>query len=82
MNPIGVTSMGYARPSTAAHPPLFGRMKAAGTDCRDLGHRRQQRRSRSSTSHRRRTLMKTAGSPADRCDEPTPDAAQSFASTC
>ena len=40
MNPIGVISMSYARPFTAAHFPLFARMKAAGMDCRDLTARR------------------------------------------
>jgi len=32
MNAIGVISMSYARPFTAAHFPLFARMKAAGMD--------------------------------------------------
>ena len=40
MNPIGVISMGYARPFTAAHLPLFARMKATEMDCRDLTARR------------------------------------------
>ena len=36
MNPIGVISMSYARPFTAAHFPLFARMKAAGVDFCEL----------------------------------------------
>jgi D-psicose/D-tagatose/L-ribulose 3-epimerase len=36
MNPIGVISMSYARPFTAAHFPLFARMKAAGMDFCEL----------------------------------------------
>lgn len=36
MNPIGVISMSYARPFTAAHYPLFARMKAAGMDFCEL----------------------------------------------
>jgi D-psicose/D-tagatose/L-ribulose 3-epimerase len=36
MNPIGVISMAYTRPFTAAHYPLFARMKAAGMDFCEL----------------------------------------------
>jgi D-psicose/D-tagatose/L-ribulose 3-epimerase len=37
MNAIGVISMSYARPFTAAHFPRFSRMKAAGMDsCEQL----------------------------------------------
>jgi D-psicose/D-tagatose/L-ribulose 3-epimerase len=36
MNPVGVISMSYARPFTAAHFPLFARMKAAGMDFCEL----------------------------------------------
>ena len=36
MNPIGVISMSYTRPFTAAHFPLFARMKAAGMDFCEL----------------------------------------------
>lgn len=36
MNSIGVISMSYARPFTAAHYPLFARMKAAGMDFCEL----------------------------------------------
>ena len=36
MNPIGVISMSYARPFTAAQFPLFARMKAAGMDFCEL----------------------------------------------
>ena len=36
MNAIGVISMSYARPFTAAHFPLFARMKAAGMDFCEL----------------------------------------------
>jgi D-psicose/D-tagatose/L-ribulose 3-epimerase len=36
MNPIGVISMTYARPFTAAQLPLFARMKAAGMDFCEL----------------------------------------------
>ncbi|MSP49831.1 MAG: sugar phosphate isomerase/epimerase [Alphaproteobacteria bacterium] len=32
MNPVGIISMAYARPFTAAHFPLFARMRAAGLD--------------------------------------------------
>ena len=36
MNPIGVISMSYARPFTAAQLPLFARMRAAGMDFCEL----------------------------------------------
>jgi D-psicose/D-tagatose/L-ribulose 3-epimerase len=36
MNPIGVISMSYARPFTAAHFPLFARMRHAGMDFVEL----------------------------------------------
>jgi len=36
MNPIGVISMSYARPFTAAHFPLFERMRRAGMDFVEL----------------------------------------------
>jgi D-psicose/D-tagatose/L-ribulose 3-epimerase len=36
MNPIGVISMSYARPFTAAQFPLFARMRAAGMDFCEL----------------------------------------------
>lgn len=36
MNPIGVISMSYARPFTAAHFPLFARMLRAGMDFVEL----------------------------------------------
>jgi D-psicose/D-tagatose/L-ribulose 3-epimerase len=36
MPPVGVISMSYARPFTAAHFPLFARMKAAGMDFCEL----------------------------------------------
>jgi D-psicose/D-tagatose/L-ribulose 3-epimerase len=36
MSPIGVISMTYARPFTAAHFPLFARMRAAGMDFCEL----------------------------------------------
>ena len=36
MNPLGVISMVYARPFTAEHLPLFGRIKAAGLDFVEL----------------------------------------------
>jgi D-psicose/D-tagatose/L-ribulose 3-epimerase len=36
MNAVGVISMSYARPFTAAHLPLFARMKAAGMDFCEL----------------------------------------------
>ena len=36
MNAVGVISMSYARPFTAAHFPLFARMKAAGMDFCEL----------------------------------------------
>ena len=32
MNPIGIISMSYARPFTAAQFPLFQRVRAAGLD--------------------------------------------------
>lgn len=36
MNPVGLISMQYARPFTAEHFPLFGRMKALGYDFVEL----------------------------------------------
>lgn len=36
MNPIGIISMSYARPFTAAHFPLFARMRRAGMDFVEL----------------------------------------------